>query len=164
MSPRFLALALLLLIVVPVHAQESPQSRFERARDSWDKGHFVESLEVMEGLLQEGPNPQLKDRIALLTGELFSVQELTTDGGSVRWSPDGRYAAYESSAGGQSATHILAVGSRGVREVATVSGTGVVFAPAGDRMAYLALEETPEYREARAKLEEECLEMERAAN
>jgi Tol biopolymer transport system component len=155
MSSRILTIALLLFTFVPVHAQESRQARYEMAREAWDKGQFVEALEVLEGLLLSGPSAELQDRIALLTGELFSVSELDTDGLRVRWSPDSRFAAYESGSGSEVVTHLLQVGPRGAREVASVPGVGVVFAPSNGRMAYLMVEETAALREARADLEAE---------
>jgi len=47
--------------------------------------------------------------------------------------------------------------------MAAVAGTGVAFAPTGGRIAYLTIEETPEYREALARLEEESAGTDRAA-
>ena len=163
MSSRLLTVLLVLIALSPAQAQESPQARFESARADWDVGRFVEALENLEGLLVEGPRDDLQDRIALLTGELFRVTELAVDGRAVRWSPDGRYAAYESGAGPDSRTHILAVTGGGTREIRSVSGAGLVFFPTGDGAAYLTVPETPALLEARARMEEEFSGADRAS-
>ncbi len=99
MASRFLIVLLVLFALAPVHAQESPQASFERARAEWDTGRFVEALERLERLMTQGSGNDLEEKIALLTGELFTVTELAMDGRAVRWSPDGRYGAYESGEG-----------------------------------------------------------------
>jgi len=148
-----LAPALLALTLSPLHAQEAPQARFEEARVAWNEGHFIEALETMEGILTGPGGSAFQDPIALLTGELYQVTEITNDGRGVRWSPDGRLAAYESGAGGDLMTHLLAMGPSGIREVGTISGSGLVFAPSGDEVAYMTVPETEELLAARAALE-----------
>jgi hypothetical protein len=155
MSSRYLTALLVLFALAPAQAQEPPQARFERARADWDAGRFVEALERLENLLVEGQGGDLQDQIALLTGELFTVTELANDGQAVRWSPDARYAAYESGAGPELRTHILSVTGGGIREIRSVPGAGLMFSPSGDDAAYLTVAETPALREARARIEEE---------
>jgi len=155
MPSPLLTAFLLLFALVPARAQESPQARFERARADWDVGRFVEALEELEALLVEGQGDDLQDQIALLTGELFTVTELALDGRAVRWSPDGRYAAYESGSGPGLRTHILALTGDGTREISSLAGAGLMFSPTGDGAAYLTLPETPALQEARARIEEE---------
>lgn len=161
MLSRIMTVLMVSLVLTPTHAQgfqgeqESAHARFVRARAEWDVGNFIEALEELESLLQGEPNPELQKRIALLTGELFSVSELATDGRGVRWSPDGKYLAYESGSGPELSTHVSEAGARGVREVVSVSGGGGVFSPTSGTLAYLKVQETAALREARVRAEAE---------
>ena len=142
--------------------QDSPRSRFDDARTAWDLGRYVEALEELEGLLVEArDDDELLRLIALLTGELYAVTELTTDGRAVRWAPDGLRAAYETGTGAEATTRILELREGGLHELASVSGTGLVFAPAGADVAYLAFSDTEEVRAARARLQREMEEGDR---
>jgi len=140
--------------VVPLRGQEDVEPRFVEAREQWNLGHFVGSLEILETLLAEEPGPDLQDNIALLTGELYSVMELSRDGRAVRWSPDGLWAAYESGEGPESLTHVLALEGGRWRERASVRGFGLAFGSGGNQAAYLSVPETAELLEARARLQE----------
>jgi len=153
MTPRWLTLALFCFAYSPLHAQESLQSRFETAQVAWDEGRFIEALEAMEGVLASPGGGEFVEPIALLTGELYQVMEITTDGRGVRWSPDGGHAAYESGPAGALTTHLLALGPNGLREVAAIPGGGLVFAPSGREVAYLVIPETEALLAARAALE-----------
>ncbi len=165
MSPRFFAFTFLCLLTpAPVCAQVSPsQARFEEARSHWDVGRFVEAMETMEELLVPGVDGELQDRIALLTGELYTTIELAPDGRGVRWSPDGRYAAYESDQAQGVTTHLLEVADGRVIKVASVAGSGVVFSSSAAKMAYLRLEESPGLMEARARVQAEFTGTDRAS-
>ena len=155
MPSRFLTCLLVFFPFLSLQGQESPEASFEKARADWDAGRFVEALGVLEGLLVDNPEAELQDRIATLTGELFKVTELAADGRAVRWSPDGRYGAYESGTGPQLTTHVFKAEGGGVAEVGSLSGTGTVFSPSGGRAAYLKVDETPSLAEARAAVEAE---------
>ena len=72
---------------------------------------------------------------------------------SVRWSPDGDHAAYESGAGEGRTTHLLAVDPNGLSEVASIPGGGLVFAPSGREVAYLVVPETEAFLAARDELQ-----------
>jgi hypothetical protein len=100
--------------------------------------------------------------MALLTGELHPVTELAVDGRAVRWAPDGLLAAYEVGTGGAATTRILEVGEGGPQEVASVQGTGLVFAPGGGAAAYLAVADSDEVLQARERLQREMAGADRA--
>jgi hypothetical protein len=104
-----------------------------------------------------------QDEIALLTGELYTVSEITEDGGGVRWSPDGLLAAYESGTGSGGVTHLLRLEGEGLVEVSQVMGSGLVFAPRGGEVAFLVLEEGEGLDAARARLQEEIAPTDRAS-
>ena len=162
MSSRLFFVGLLFLCVVPLHAQESHSDRFFEAREAWDQGHFLVSLEALEALLLDDPGSDLQDRIALLTGELYAVTDLATDGRSVRWSPDGRFGAYETGSGLDRMTHVWNLTGNVPIEIEPVGGFGAVFSPDGGQMAYLAVERTSAFSQARARLEEEAAGADRA--
>ncbi|MGD2216184.1 MAG: M20/M25/M40 family metallo-hydrolase [Gemmatimonadales bacterium] len=134
------------------YAQQHLEALYDSAYYAWQAGDYVDALQHLERLLSGAGGETFLKRAALLTGELYRTRELAADGHAVRWSPDGRFAVYEMGSGAETVTHILAVGEGGVRRLAEVSGHGLVFAPGGDRVAYLVVEETPELEAARAEL------------
>ncbi len=162
MSSRLLCLGLFLLSSVPLQAQDDHLDRFFGAKEAWDRGHFVVALESLESLLLDEPSVELQDRIALLTGELYVVTELTTDGRAVRWSPDGRLGAYETGSGMDRVTHVWDLTGDRPRELTSIDGFEAVFSPTGGMIAYLTLERTPAFTETRARLEEESAGADRA--
>ena len=152
MTTRCLTTTLLLAFPLSLLAQQTSQDRFESASLAWDAGHYIEALEGLERLLSSAGNDELVEPIALLTGELYRVNEVAPDGRAVRWSPDGRFAVYETGTGSEASTRIVEVTGGQVNPVALIPGSGVVFSPAGDRIAYLVTPRTPELIAARAEL------------
>ncbi len=153
MKTRHLTVALLLVLPQRAAAQQSIQAQFDSAYYAWDAGRYVEALEGLERLLSDPGGDELLERIALLTGELYHVTEIALDGRAVRWSPDGRYAAYETGTATELTTHIVAFAADSTTTVAEMRGSGLVFAPAGDQVAYLTVLDTPEHRQAIADLQ-----------
>jgi hypothetical protein len=133
------AAAVALLVPAPAAAQAGRplgDAAYDSAFFAWEAGDYPAALRLLDRLLS-GPGAERYVRAAAeLTGEVYATTELTRDGRSPRWSPDGRYAAYETGAGGERRTHIVAVSGGGVREVAVVAGSGLVFDGAG-REAYV---------------------------
>ncbi len=153
MKTRNLTAALLLVLPLHAVAQQPSQAQFDSAYYAWDAGFYVEALERLERLIASPGGEELLEQIALLTGELYHVTQIAPDGRAVRWSPDGRYAAYETGTGAELTTHITALAADSFTSVAEVHGSGLVFAPAGDNVAYLTVADTPEYRQAMADLQ-----------
>lgn len=153
----------LFLSATPLWAQETPEDRFDAARFAWDEGDYLEALQGLESLLQNPDAGFLQDDIARLSGELYRVSEISPDGVAVRWSPDGRHAAYESGSGSEGVTHILRLGGKGLEEVARVKGSGLAFSPNGRTVARLVLEENAALEAARARLREEIRPTDRAS-
>ena len=124
--------------------------RFERAYLSWDAGDYVPALEGFKAVVNAPDGGPYFDRIALLTGELYRVTELTPDGRQPRFSPDGRYLSYET--GSPAVTKLFEVGDP-PRAAADIQGTGAAFSPSSDRVAYFRLKPDAELTRVRAELE-----------
>jgi hypothetical protein len=162
MSSRLGFLLFFLLSGASLGAQTTPQDRFAAARLAWDEGAYLEALRGLESLLLDPDAASLQDGIALLTGELYRVSEISPDGAAVRWSSDGRFAAYESGAGGERVTHVLSFQGGEPVEVARVGGSGLVFDPGGEEVAFLVLEGGEALDAARARLQDEIVPTDRA--
>lgn len=147
-----LLFALLLTPVTALAQQAGPDARLAEARVAWEAGRYVEALGALEALLTAPGAEQILEPAALLTGELYSVTELAGDGRAVRWSPDGKFVAWEIGAGSAARTRIVDVTGASPRPVAEVGGTGLAFAPSGQEVAYLALRDDPAFRRALAAL------------
>ena len=88
-----LLVTLLSLVGAPTHAQTvSPE--LQEAYYAWDRGEYAAALEGYLAALNGRAGDRLKDGIALLTGELYEVTELTDAGSDIRVSPDGRHGTY----------------------------------------------------------------------
>ncbi len=129
-----IALALLATGVAPAAAQV-PQARFDSAYYAWDAGRYDDALDRLAAILAAAGGEAVLEPIALLTGELYRTREITTDGHTVSWSPDGRWFAYERGTGNERSTVIW--DARAPREVGVVQGWGLVFSPDGEGAAFL---------------------------
>ncbi|MCJ7488375.1 MAG: hypothetical protein MUQ25_19730, partial [Candidatus Aminicenantes bacterium] len=125
---------------------------FDRAVDAWDKGDYVAALQAFEALVRGAEADRYFERIALITGELFEVRELTTDGRNPRFSPGGRFAAYDAGTGSERVIRILDA-ANGFKLLAEVRGWNGIFSPSGERLAYLRLKDTPEMEALRKDIE-----------
>lgn len=114
----------------------APSTLWDRAVEAWDAGRYPDALNGMIALLDTPEGTDYAERIALLTGELFSSREVTPDGRNPRLSAGGRYVAYDVDTGAAGVTRIVR-NAPGAPLVAEVRGTGVVFDPAGTRVAWL---------------------------
>jgi Tol biopolymer transport system component len=124
------------------------RARFDTPFFAWQRGDYPAALAGLERLLASSDGERVLEPIALLTGELYRTIPVARDGQTLRWNSDGRFASFTTNGG--RVTHVIAVERDTVRAVTTITGVSLVFSPAGDRVAYLAIEETPELRAARA--------------
>jgi hypothetical protein len=147
-----LMVLLILLTAAPsggARAQMDPE--WEKVWLAWDAGNYVPALEGMIALMK-GPQAQrYLERVALLTGELYAVRELAPDGTGVRFSPDGKWALYQTGARNALVQHVLSVAD-GFREVAALTSTTLAFAPAGGKVAYRKVNATRELEQVRTRL------------
>ena len=56
----------------------SPQDRWLRAVDAWEAGAYPTAIADLQALMKSPAAPEYLDRVALLTGELYTTTELTT--------------------------------------------------------------------------------------
>jgi len=132
--------------------QDQLAERFDIARLAWDSGDYVRALEEFQSILKSPDGGRFFEPIALLTGELFQVKEITKDGRSIRISPDGKYAAYDSGTRTAPVTRIIALDNP-LRTGAEIRGTNFVFGPAQNAAAFLRPVETPETTALRKEIE-----------
>lgn len=128
---------LLLLMAAPAQAQR-PSAPWDSVQVAWDAGDFPQALRRIQRLLQGPDAERWLEPAALLTGELFVTRELAGDGRAPRWSPGGRYAAWEVGLGSQRRTVIARITAEGTAErVAELAGSGLAFAPGDGFAAYV---------------------------
>lgn len=146
---RAMCLFVCLAGAVALAATVPAGQRFESAYAAWDAGNYVTALEGFKAVLNAPGGETYFDRIALATGELYRVAELTADGRQPRFSPDGRYLSYET--GSPAVTKIFEVADP-PRPVAELQGTAAAFSPAGNRLVYLRLKPDADLTRAWAEL------------
>ncbi|MEN6312103.1 MAG: M28 family peptidase [Acidobacteriota bacterium] len=153
MRKPFLAVLLAALVAAGVWAagaadKPSSEALYEKACEAWDIGDYAAALRGFEALLKGTDSARFFERIALLTGELYEVRSLAPDGRNLRFSPDGRLAAYESGARPAQVVHVLDAAD-GFKPLAEIRGGSGVFSPSGREMAVLRTKDTPEMEQLR---------------
>ncbi|MFH0990075.1 MAG: M28 family peptidase [bacterium] len=143
-----LVVFMILLTTLPL-ISFAQSALFEESALAWDAGNYIKALKGFKALMQSPDWQKYKDEIALTTGELYPVQELTTDGRRVRFSPDGRYAAFEFHKQTTTITSICFVADHFKQIDAIETGT-LVFSPITKMVAYLSVTENDELQKARA--------------
>ncbi len=133
--------------------QPEAEARFERALDAWGCGNYIAAPEAFLAVLKGPEADRCFERIALATGELYRVTEIAPDGRAPRFSPSGRYAAFETGTRTAPRTRVIEPGPP-PRTVAEIPGVNLVFSPASDRAAYLGFRENPEMAALRREIDE----------
>ena len=152
MKHALAALALAAVCLAVLAAQQPSDEAFTRASEAWDTGNYLGALEQMKALLAGPDGARFVAPVARLTGELFRERQLAADGRNVRFSPTGRWAAYDAGPRTAAETHVVDPRS-GWREVAAIRGTSCVFSPDGSSLAFLRVAPTPAIMDARQELE-----------
>jgi Tol biopolymer transport system component len=147
-----LAGVVMLALVTAVTGQQAPKLDFDAATLAWDRGDYVAALTAYKALLAEPGGEKWLEPIALQTGELYQTREITTDGANPRFSPDGRFVAYETGSGTARVTRVVEPAA-GMRVAAEVKGHSLAFLPQGDRVVYLKLQPSEEVSQAQAELD-----------
>lgn len=115
----------------------STAARWEQAELAWTAGDYVRALTGITSVLDAPDAAQFRERAALLTGENWHTSLVAENARAPRWSPDGTRAVYETGAGTARLSRVVAVRD-GFPLLAEVAGSGLVFEPKGEHVAYLA--------------------------
>jgi hypothetical protein len=120
-------------------ANAALERQWTDAADAWTAGHYPEALRGLLALLKSPAGRDFHDRIAVLTGELFTTVEIAPDGRNPRLAPGGDYVTYEvgQPAGGGVRTRVVAL-RPSVRQIAELPGTGAAFDRTGGRLVLVA--------------------------
>lgn len=149
---RLIVSAMVLGLALQGPAGASGPSALNAANDAWDRGDYPAAL---KGFLEivSGPEGDVNlEAIALQTGELYRTRELTTDGRAPRFSPDGRFIAYESGLEISRRTRVLPV--EGAGPPMDLPGVSATFSFDGRSVAYLKLGDAPDLTTAVKALDE----------
>ncbi len=134
-------------------ATTTPQ--YDSAYFAWVEGRYPDALTRFEKMLMGPKAADVQDRIALVTGELYTTTDVSDDGNNVRWSRDGKMFAYIKATGGVRSIYLNTMTSTGPKaSSAALPGYGLTFSPVKDEVAYLAIVESPELAAARAQAAE----------
>ena len=151
---RRLASLVFLIAAASTAAAQTPaqQARFDSAYFAWEDGNYPVALARFERLLRDTlDGPIFRERIALLTGELYHTVPINPEGLDLRWASAAPVAAFSVKA--RRASQIIAVEGDGFRNVARVDGVGLALSPDGSHAAYLMAPETSELVAARARFD-----------
>ncbi|MBX3132455.1 MAG: M20/M25/M40 family metallo-hydrolase [Gemmatimonadaceae bacterium] len=101
LSPALALAAVLAVLTAPLGAQQRPATRspsaaqrFDNAYYLWDAGKYDTALVELKRVLAMPEGAALHDRIAELTGEIYTTALVAEDASAPLWSPDGRHLAY----------------------------------------------------------------------
>ncbi len=119
----------------------------DTANEAWQRGDYVAAINGYIQLLNAPGGEAFTERVALATGELFRTTELTSDGRRGRFSPDGRYIAYETGLETSRRTRIVTNDDRRAL-VAELAGVSATFTRDGSKVAYLRISDTDDIRKA----------------
>ena len=141
--------SLMAALLTTVSGQQARKPDFDTATLAWDRGDFVAALSAYRALITAPGGEQWLEQVALQTGELFQTREITADGANPRFSPDGRFVAYETGSGAARLTRIVEPAA-GMRVTAEVKGHSLEFLPQGDRVVYLKFQASEDLTRAQA--------------
>lgn len=138
MSRRWIAFAAVVALSTPLllaqtpakpaaaGAVATPDVLYRRATEAWEAGAYPDELTTLQQLMKSPAAAEYRDRVALLTGELFTTTELTTDGRNPRISPNGQFVAFETGATTDVVTRIVKL-DPSPKTIAELKGTSFVF-------------------------------------
>lgn len=122
------------------------------AHESWDRGDYPAALKAYIEIVSGPQGDGALEEIALQTGELYRTRELTTDGRAPRFSPDGRFIAYETGLEISRGTRVIAAAGGG--PAIDLPGVSATFSFDGRSVAYLKLGAAPDLAVAVRALDE----------
>jgi hypothetical protein len=148
MRHTILAAAAVAALWVPL-AGRSNDTPLEAAALAWDRGDYVSALTTYLQILDGNPGEEAIETIALQTGELFQTTELTTDGDTPQFSPDGRFISYETGVVPKRTIRLLNTASP-AKPIATLPGQRASFSPDSTQLAYVRIPSSPAIEQAAA--------------
>lgn len=131
---------------------KATEGELAAAHEAWDRGDYPAALKAYIGILEGEEGDAALQAIALQTGELYRTRELTTDGRLPRFSPDGRFLAYET--GLEVSRRTRAIPSEGDGAAIDLPGVSATFSFDGRHVAYLKLGDAPDLIAAARALDE----------
>lgn len=90
---RLLLLFFALSLTIESYSQNT-QKIYDNAVDDWNEGNYLEALTAFKSILAGNDAEKYIEPIALKTGELFRVREISEDGRDTRFSKDGKYIIF----------------------------------------------------------------------
>jgi dipeptidyl aminopeptidase/acylaminoacyl peptidase len=114
------------------------ETPLQAAALAWERGEYTSALATYLQILDSPDAGAALETIALQTGELYHTTELTADGQTPLFSPDGRHIAYETGTGVTRRTRVVPVDGT-TTPVVELAGFGAAFSVDGSKIAYLRL-------------------------
>lgn len=124
---KLFLLSFSLLISSGIYAQNS-QKIFDDAVNDWNEGDYIEALESFKIILNGSDSEKYFERIAVHTGELYQVIEITEDGLDPKFSKDGKQVIFSRKKDGVTISSIIEAATN--KELFSVEGESLE--PAGD--------------------------------
>lgn len=105
---------------------------YTQAYLKWDAGDYIGALHDFLAIL-DSPDAELYfDEIALLTGELYRVDDISYDGRNPIFSTDNQHFTWEESRDGFIVTNIGRIAEDGIENLHTLDGHSFRFSPDGE--------------------------------
>lgn len=114
----------------------SSSTQWDNASLKWDEGRYLDALDAFDAMLRAPDRDRFVEAIASLTGEKWHTSLMAESVRAPRWSPDGQWIAMERGVGAARVTRIMSARAS-ASTFAEVNGGLLVFAPNGDRAAYV---------------------------
>jgi hypothetical protein len=137
-------------LLVPVAG--TTDTPLQTANLAWERGDYAVALHTYLKILASPDAESAFESIALQTGELYRVIELTPDGASPQFSPDGRYISYETGALSERRIRLLLT-EQPDRNLVELRGWAASFSQDSSKLAYLKTVDAPEVAAAQAALD-----------
>jgi Tol biopolymer transport system component len=131
----------------------APDSSLRLADLAWERGDYVAALSGYLRVLDSPTADTALESIALQTGELYRSTEVTTDGATPQFSPDGHQFLYESGIGPGRLTRVLLTADP-TQALISLRGWSADFSPDGSALGYLKLVESPEMTAAQKAVDD----------
>ena len=133
------------LIILPLfvcgQAKTATDKTFDDAYFLWEDGKYIPSLEKMINLLEGNSADQYLEKIALRTGELYQVNELSVDGSSAKFSKTGKYAIWNQMVDGKEMAFYRQLGSGTAK---SLEGRDLIIDENSEKGYFLRTSESPE--------------------